>query len=325
VNRPRHPETDRILEKLREEGVPALYHFTSVENLRVVRELNALCSKELLERAGRWPVAEPGGDQLSHDLDRYNNNWDKISLNFTPHTPMAYHKKQQKHLCFFVIDIAVAAWRGVVFTDTNAASTCHQERGEGLEGLNLVNFQAIRSQPRPWDREGWVRPVQAETLVPNRIPLENVHEIGFVSKASRDEARRIWGGGPHPNFTVRPRYFSDNPRGVSINFPYLVNIYLTDELVDASSVNAGYTLKNRFCRDDTDTITVVAEVNATAGVRARVIWDPCGREDVTEFERSCGYWHWLPVPISDLADGRCSVQYWLDQVRWATLAFEVVS
>lgn len=324
MNGRRHREADQILQKLRREQIPALFHFTSVENLGLIRDMGALCSKQVLEDAGRWPPPEPGGNALSHRLDRDNGNWDKVSLNFTPHTPMAYRKKPASHLCFFAVDIEVTGREGVIFTDTNAASTGDQQRGEGLTGLGLVNFNAIRSVPKPWDRNGWVRPVQAEILVPARVPLDQVREVGFVSRASLEEARRIWGNGPAPTFEVRPQYFSDTPRRVSINFAYLDSILLTDAAIDEATVGQEQVPKVRFSRRSCERITVIANVLATAGIKARVIWNPVGLTQEEEFERTSRYWHWPSVAVRDLPDGRCSVEYRLGQVRWATLTFEVV-
>src|SRR2546421_11765229 len=98
-----------------------------------------------------------------------------VHLNLTPYTPMAYGKKQKDHLCFFRIKPQVAAWSGVVFTDTNAASNNHL-RGEGLQGLDHINFEIILSITRG-DKDTWKRYVQAEVLVPGSIPFEYISEI----------------------------------------------------------------------------------------------------------------------------------------------------
>ncbi|WP_376795594.1 DarT ssDNA thymidine ADP-ribosyltransferase family protein [Thermogemmatispora sp.] len=69
-----------------------------------------------------------------------NNNWDKVSLSFTPYTPMAYHVKRRRHLCYLCISPEVAALQGVIFTDTNANSKLPDallpgpaRQGSGLE------------------------------------------------------------------------------------------------------------------------------------------------------------------------------------------------
>jgi len=323
VNQRLHNDARRIIQKLQRERISALYHFTSIENLRLIREMNALCSKQALEEAGRWPVPEPGGNTLSHDLDRYNGNWDKVSLNFTPYTPMAYNKKREGHLCFFLIQPCVAGFDGVVFTDTNATRTSDQHRAEGLEGLALVDFKAVRSSPRPWDKEGWFRPVQAEVLVPNRIDLRWVAKIVFVSNASLQEAERLWGNNPHPPFEVERQCFCDTPSSKIPSFSFLSKIILTDDHVDESNINQSRPHKVRFCRRLSKRITLVASVYATTGTLAEILWQPVQRSQQDEFETTSNYWHWPSIPIGVFPDGRCSVEYRLGGIRWATLEFEV--
>ncbi len=77
-----HPDAAAILARLQRERVTSLYHFTSVENLPSICEKQGLCSKQTLEKERKWPPPVPGGNPLSHNLDRYRGNWDKVSFNF---------------------------------------------------------------------------------------------------------------------------------------------------------------------------------------------------------------------------------------------------
>jgi ssDNA thymidine ADP-ribosyltransferase DarT-like protein len=192
VSVPLYPNSGQILRRLRQEEITALYHFTSIENLRLIREMGALCSKFVLETAHSWPCPEPGGNNLSHSLDSIRGNLDKVSVSFSPYMPMVYHKKRSSHLCFFILKVEVATHPGVLFTDRNAASTQGQRRAAGLSGLDLVDFRAFRSH-RPWDRAGWIEPVQAEVLIPGKVPLGDVREVVFARDASLQEGERVGG------------------------------------------------------------------------------------------------------------------------------------
>lgn len=203
-----HSEAKAILSRLAQEKIAALYHFTSVENLPGICQMQALCSKQTLENHGRWPTPVPGGERQSHELDRKLGNWDKVSLSLTPHTPMVFHRKKEQNICFFIVRIEVATWLGVIFTDTNAAKTTNQQRAEGLVGLNYIQFKAIRATPRPWDYRGWCQPVQAEVLVPDKISLKYVSKVVFVNKRNLKYARSIFGGLTHPPFVVDTQIFS---------------------------------------------------------------------------------------------------------------------
>ena len=129
-----HPEAKAILARLACEKMTALYHFTNIENLPGICQAQALCSKQTLTIKGKQGIIT-GGNTLSHNLDRINDNWDKVSLSLTPHIPMAFYKKRELHLCFLVISPEVAGRHGVVFTDTNSAAKLkEQQRGYGAMG-----------------------------------------------------------------------------------------------------------------------------------------------------------------------------------------------
>src|SRR6266567_3630527 len=137
-----HRDADAILSRLKQEGVTALYHFTSVNNLLYICRARALYSKTELMVRNILSRIDTGGNDLSLDLDQRNDNWNKVSLSLTPYIPMAYNSKREQHLCYFVITPDVATLSGIIFTDSNAASTAHK-RGEGLEGLDNINFEVI--------------------------------------------------------------------------------------------------------------------------------------------------------------------------------------
>ncbi len=288
--------------------------------------MNALCAKLTLEDCNAWPAPYPGGNELSHSLDRYHDNWDKIGLNFTPYTPMAYRKKPERHICFFIVKPEVAAWEGVMFTDINATSTSHS-RGEGLDGLDLVRLDVMRQQPRGWDREGWVLPVQAEILVPKAIPLEYVDKVVFVSKASLAEGLRLWGSSEHLRFEEAPSYFADGPGSISpFGFSYVVELVLTPERVDKDNVSQHHwPHRTRFVWKNDGRLTAVASVYALAGTTARVKWEPAGIETTTQFETSNEYWHWRSVSMEKLPVGQCWVEYYLNEIRWARIDFELTA
>ena len=256
-----HPDAGGILARLRQERIPCLYHFTSIENLPLICRLNGLCSKQRLQNASLWPCPNPGGDDLSHTLDRRWGNWDKVGMNLTPRTPMCYRKKRQKHLCFFVLLPDVATHAGVVFANTNATATGHQ-RAEGLSGLDLINFAAVRAHPRPWDKDGWHRPVQAEILVPDYVALDLVTEVVFVSPASLQEGERLWGNSQHPPFRVDAGHFADLPSHSrpTLGFPNLVDLILTFDQVDKSNVKASRAHVSRFHRSLGAGVTAIASV-----------------------------------------------------------------
>jgi hypothetical protein len=325
------PSLDRdataILARLKHEGITALYHFTSVENLLGICQMGALCSKQRLEDAHRWPCPVPGGKGPSHSLDRSIGNWDKVSLNLTPHTPMAYWRKREQHLCFILVNPKVATWSGVVFTNSNAAGTTNQLRSEGLAGLNNIKFDVVRSIPRPGDREGWLRPVQAEVLVPDSIPFAYVSEVAFVSNASMNYAQDLCKSFAHPTFSVKAQMFTDSPRALqtAINFAYVKEFVLTDPKNVSHMV---YLKKNKYSKAADDHVKVVAKVSALSGAEGRVLL--CSNSSKVEvvaereFPRQSEYPHMCDISLNRLPVGRYFVKYFLGDVCWSMSNFEVV-
>lgn len=309
----------QVLRRLEQERIGTLYHFTSVENLPSISEDQALCCKEDLDGRGKWP-AVPGGNALSQSLDAHHGNRDYVELNFTLHNPMAHYRKRERHICWFIVEPRVAALPGVLFTDTNAAANDHRRAG-GVDGLNLVSFDAVRSAPRPWDRDGWVRPVQAEVIVPGRVALADVREVAFVSEASREEGERLWSARPHPPFVVSPTLFGDAPDAPP-TFPHMVRAVLTDQQVDRDSAGTVVHV-NRFARSDAGQLTFVGTAEVLAGTSDLVRWQPSGHESSHQFDQTTRYNFWRGIRRARLHSGSHSVTIELNGVRWATLPFEV--
>jgi hypothetical protein len=318
-------EAEQIRIRLSRERIENLYHFTSVENLSGIAKNQALLSKDSLDLQGEWPCQNPGGNDQSHDLDRINGNWDKVALNFTPHTPMAYRKKNQDHLCFFVISTEVAGWEGVVFTDTNAAklSGPGHQRGEGLSGLNLVNFGMVRCVMN-YNPE-WVKLVQAEALVPNYVPLSCVTKIAFISEASMKLGEYLWGNTSHPDFVIDKAIFTNTPWNMeaSFGFPMVSNVILTNLNVDRNNVRSISSGRSCFQRQRSSSITAVIRLAVLAGTKARIKWKQ-GLEEVHEFQKPGDKIWWPRVSLDDMPDGKFLLEISLDNSRWATIDLEVV-
>ena len=328
MSRSLHPDAHAILTRLQQERITALYHFTNVENLPSICQIGALYSKQILEEQGLLSTLVTGGNPLSHSLDRRQSNWDKVSLNFTPHTPMAYNKKRGQHLCFFLIKPEVTAWLDVVFTDTNATKNDHK-RGQGLMGLNNVQFSTVHAIP--FSVNDWHRFVQAEVLIPNSIPLTYVTEIGFVSGASMNYAKHLCGSLPCPLFSVIPQIFTDSPKAPSraISFSYVHELILGDTKESKNMIYSTHIKENKFSRRISDKIAIVALVRVMAGMRAKIslFETVTNKERVVideELPRSNEYKHECIISLNNLPPGIYVVKYYLGDVCWASSSFEVV-
>lgn len=231
-------EQAEIIETLKKNRINSLWHFTDIRNLPYIRKLDGLRSKENLEGNRYWGrnILFPGGDDISHNLDRDLGNWDKIHLNFRPNTPMAYNKKREKHLVFIEIKPEVAACEDVYFTDCNATKREHK-RGEGIEGLTYVNFDIIH---RPYERNpDWHKYVQAEVLVPHHVPISMFKAIHFISNASKEYGESLWGRKCNL-FCVNPETFYDTSiyRKGEIQFPHIREVFISTKRISKEKVHA---------------------------------------------------------------------------------------
>lgn len=314
---PWRPDGEQILDRLRREHITALYHFTSVENLAEIRRQHALCSKEILEERGAWPVPQPGGNPKSWHLDRRHGNWSKVCLSFTPHLPMAWYRKNELHLCYLLISPEVAAEERVVFTDTNATAENHR-RGTGIEALDLVNFNAVRGE-RSVPFEQRKRGMQAEVLVPYLIPLSQIREIAFVSAASREEGRRLWGPDDRRIFTVAPEHFvdngSDNPA-----FAYVESVLLFEHDADASPIVPQLRADSIFPFRTDGCIAATGTVHTAGDTQLDICWSN-GRHRSTMLTRRPTRVITDRVPMCELRDGLNAVEFWLNGIRWARREF----
>jgi hypothetical protein len=199
-------------------------------------------------------------------------------------------------------------------------------------GLNNINFAAIRSIPRPWDQNGWKRPVQAEILVPDRIPLEYISHIAFVSKASMSYSEKLCNLYRHPPFQVDRQLFADFSVSSkwTVDFPHVMELILTDTNIEENVVNLSYTQKNRFSMSG-NCATLVTKIRAMSGTKAKVLLRSANTrdsaqviDDTDEFAVSSEYYHWFPVPLEGLSYGFYIIEYYLGDICWASTEFEVV-
>lgn len=200
------PDHRQILWALATHSIYNLYHFTAVSNLPRIFRTGAVCSREVLDTKNKLHLVECGGTDRSHQLDDILGNDRYVSLSYKARMPMAYECERVSHLCYLVFDCSVAARRGVLFTNRNAASPAAQ-RAEGLEGLRAVNFEAVLSNSARRGTDAHTLR-QAEVLVPGQISTNDILYVAFRSQASLEEGRRLCQGSDRlPPFRAEPRLF----------------------------------------------------------------------------------------------------------------------
>lgn len=311
-----HKEADEIIKIIKKNEIRYLYHFTDIDNLPYIAKHGGLLSKEKLEQIGLLDKIKTGGNQLSKDLDIIYGNWDKVSLNWAPKMPMMWHIQQRQHLCILLIKVEVALLEDVIFTDKNAAdSSCMRE--SGLNGIKLVDFSCVKDPIAHTDPERKKRK-QAEILVPQKIGIDMIESIAFISEASLKEGERLWGYSlPKPKFKIDRSLFHEG-------FPYVETAILTSREVSREEVSSiTFKHENKFNVDQK--ITLLAQIKANTGTNAKIIWvDKNGNKIIeknNEFENEGSYFHWTSSYY--LNHGSYIVKYYLDNIRWIEISFYV--
>lgn len=323
-----HAEAPAILSRFKKEGINAFYHFTSVDNLPMILQAGGLLSKECLESRGMWPPPKPGGNPLSHSLDRQYGNWSFVSLNFTPHTPMVYHKKREDHLCFIVVKPEVGLWETTIFCETNAAKRDHQW-GRGVAGLNEIDFRQIRAVPAPNDSV-WKRKVQAEVLVSDMISVDYFSDFAFVSEASLEHSQRLCGLlRPHPKFVVKPELFSDARAADTVDMPHVdmphVNtIAMVNYLITNENIDSGHVHMPRIQKASSEFITCVADIQASTGSSVCVYWTSINKISRLEIATRGSYMSVVSQPTAHFQRGQHRLEYFIDDILWASTEFQLV-
>lgn len=311
-------QKDQILHHLKSNNIQSLWHFTNIFNLSNIVAYGGLRSKEFLEDNSFLDRIICGGNPLSLDLDKRFGNWDKISLNFTPYTPMAYHKKKEAHLVFIELDIEVATFEGVYFTDCNATRKRNgQIREKGLKGLKNVKFDLINSKPKPWDQD-WHKFVQAEILVPDYIPIEYFKSIHFVSDASKETAIQFMRDMEHL-IQVRPSTFEDEKR---IQFPFVQNFFLSTKEVNKG--NFGKVSKSAPYISAGEPFWVLVDFFATAGTKWTIRLDGGSYQQQKDANiDKADSWIWYPKFIAPDDDCYVNIEVCCNDIIWIKTVVEV--
>jgi hypothetical protein len=304
-----HTWINQMLTLLRRERISALYHFTDIDNLPLVARFGGLRSKKYLEEQGVLDQINTGGNQLSKSLDLHWGNWDKVSLSWCPQLPMAYWREQEQHLCYIVVNLRVALQQGVIFTDRNATDN-DQRREDGLQGLQIVDFNAVK-RGHPYPNQETKKRKQAEVLVPEQVPISRFTAIVFRSESSRLEASRVCGNSP-----ALQNLFQVDDRLFILPSAYAKSHVLTTGAVTKDAVQDTHFRHQTTFSKAHGKVTLLLLVYVPYGTTETVKWlrrdGRLVREPTaTTFASASDYWTWSSLNLQDLAIGQYFVDYYL--------------
>lgn len=161
-----------FIEYLRKNGITCLYHFTSRRNLESIRRHGGLYSWWYLD-CHNISIPCAGGNEFSHNLDRYQGLHDYVRLSLCADHPMAYRLKQSgEDLVVLRISLDVVGLKDTLFSDMNATDSLHHHGGS-FEDLKRINLPATQRRYVRRDDPDF-KHLQAEIMPKTFIPARYI-------------------------------------------------------------------------------------------------------------------------------------------------------
>ncbi len=207
-------------------GIDYLIHFTPTINLYSILENQELMSRAKLESLDieRFDILDY--IQFTDDIRYDDKNYINLSLS-APNTFLFSRFRQRTkdnftiNWCVLKIDTKHIYNENTLFAVTNAASNAAKKQF-GITGdlekfrmlfneqLNINTYNGVRSLNRNGIHAKYPTDVQAEILVRDNIPSENILEVCFESEEKLAEAKAAMSSFDTSNFVVDKEIFSPN-------------------------------------------------------------------------------------------------------------------
>ncbi len=154
-----------------------LYHFTDIDNLPSIHA-NGLLSKEQLRIGGIEPK-RPGGNDLSHRLDREKGIFDHVSLCLTLNHPMKYVAQSDgriSHPRYLRIRPEIVVTEGVLFSFgvANATEVRIVALKEALPAMDLEVLYRRTDWSDPEIQQRLRAAEKYEILIPRSVPVHMI-------------------------------------------------------------------------------------------------------------------------------------------------------
>jgi hypothetical protein len=171
--------SEEFIEILNHYGIAKLYHFTDKNNLPSIIENKGLFSWFYCLEKG-IDIINPGGNELSRELDHRKNLHNYVRVSLTRNHPMMFAEHNRfKEIVILEIEAKVIYLKGTKFSDKNAARN-DALIGEDLAGFKNIKFDLFR-HPNHFNLSEDDKPFyQGEILINECVALEyilNINEL----------------------------------------------------------------------------------------------------------------------------------------------------
>lgn len=167
-----------FIDKIVDEGISKLYHFTDLKNIDSIIEHGGLLSWKYCEDNG-IAIPRQGGNELSRILDCRKNLENYVRLSFCSLHPMMYIAMNEKRISdpvILEIDPIIVSLDSTLFTDRNANRTNCSIGGE-LDDLNKVHFNTVKERNHFNLNQEEAPYYQAEVLIKQFLPVKYILNI----------------------------------------------------------------------------------------------------------------------------------------------------
>ena len=162
-------------------GIRSIWHFTDQVNLKSIIEYGGLYSLNELEKR-KINVQAPGGNGLSHILDKGYGLDEYIHLSFLPKHPMLHHAQKDKRILrpFWIrINPAVMLKEGVLFCPevANKSNSYLYDRSEVEKVIDFEVLFTFMDWSNPIIRRRRKAALKSEILIPKYISIDQIINI----------------------------------------------------------------------------------------------------------------------------------------------------
>lgn len=195
--------------------VKGLYYITHVNNLPSILRYGILSHRQVEERKIPFtPVYNPEivANRESRVTPVGKSLWEYANVYFQPRNPMLYKvlsENDKKDVVIVGVSPKILDTTGALISLGNAASSLTPilEVAQGLQNINGEYWPIINSDW--WKTEdGTKRKIMAECLVPNGIPVSEIHSVYVTSLTVADKVRSaLKDDSPQVSVVVEPHMF----------------------------------------------------------------------------------------------------------------------
>jgi hypothetical protein len=215
------PDAEQIKQFVSERGIKRLVHLTTFENLKGITTTGAILSRRILDANGLA--------YAPFDSNRIDRRCDCVNLSITYYNfymfyGLVCHSDTPCALLHIKPD---GLWKmGTLFSPVNAARNRGAYLTSGMEGLKALYADQVCDKGVVQDRQN--KPlslpthIQAEVLVPDGIPLQDIIEIAVRDNADAAGLKASgWKGKVEVNgslFVWQDSWFNKPPRDTDSDF-----------------------------------------------------------------------------------------------------------